>query len=161
MNDCGKSSRLSELWLLGKHQRTQHIVMLNIDVFTKRSQTRGKVQGLESRESQEQALGVPVKLLSCPTLWSHWLQPTRLLHPWNFPGKSTGVGCHCLLRRAMHRRWLIKILEGAGLWMPTWSKVAINLLCWLQTVIWEISSWINFGSLYKQPSFCLHLSYCK
>ena len=25
------------------------------------------------------------------------LQPTRLLCPWNFPGKSTGVGCHCLL----------------------------------------------------------------
>ena len=29
---------------------------------------------------------------------SHGLQPTRLLHPWDFPGKSTGVGCHCLLR---------------------------------------------------------------
>ena len=26
------------------------------------------------------------------------LQPTRLLRPWDFPGKSTGVGCHCLLR---------------------------------------------------------------
>ena len=26
------------------------------------------------------------------------LQPTRLLCPWNFPGKSTGVGCHCLLQ---------------------------------------------------------------
>ena len=25
-------------------------------------------------------------------------QPTRLLRPWDFPGKSTGVGCHCLLR---------------------------------------------------------------
>ena len=25
------------------------------------------------------------------------LQPTRLLCPWDFPGKSTGVGCHCLL----------------------------------------------------------------
>ena len=25
------------------------------------------------------------------------LQPTRLLRPWDFPGKSTGVGCHCLL----------------------------------------------------------------
>ena len=24
------------------------------------------------------------------------LQPTRLLHPWDFPGKSTGVGCHRL-----------------------------------------------------------------
>ena len=28
----------------------------------------------------------------------HGLQPTRLLHPWDFPGKSIGVGCHCLLR---------------------------------------------------------------
>ena len=27
----------------------------------------------------------------------HGLQPTRLLHPWNFPGNNTGVGCHCLL----------------------------------------------------------------
>ena len=25
------------------------------------------------------------------------LQPPRLLRPWDFPGKSTGVGCHCLL----------------------------------------------------------------
>ena len=30
-------------------------------------------------------------------LWPHGLQPTRLLHPWDFPGKSTGVGCHYLL----------------------------------------------------------------
>ena len=28
----------------------------------------------------------------------HGLQPTRLLRPWDFPGKSTGVGCYCLLR---------------------------------------------------------------
>ena len=28
----------------------------------------------------------------------HGLQPTRLLHPWDFLGKSTRVGCHCLLR---------------------------------------------------------------
>ena len=27
----------------------------------------------------------------------HGLQTTRLLRPWDFPGKSTGVGCHCLL----------------------------------------------------------------
>ena len=26
------------------------------------------------------------------------LQPTRLLHPWDFPGKSTGVGCHFLFQ---------------------------------------------------------------
>ena len=29
----------------------------------------------------------------------HGLQPIRLLRPWDFPGKSTGVGCHCLLRQ--------------------------------------------------------------
>ena len=29
--------------------------------------------------------------------WPHGLQPTRVLRPWDFPGKSTGVGCHCLL----------------------------------------------------------------
>ena len=28
----------------------------------------------------------------------HGLQPTRLLRPWDFPSKSTGVGCQCLLR---------------------------------------------------------------
>ena len=27
----------------------------------------------------------------------HGLQPTRLLRPRDFPGKSTGVGCHCLI----------------------------------------------------------------
>jgi len=28
---------------------------------------------------------------------THGLQPTRRFHPWDSPGKSTGVGCHCLL----------------------------------------------------------------
>ena len=30
----------------------------------------------------------------------HGLQPSRLLCPWDFPGKSTGVGCHCLLQQS-------------------------------------------------------------
>ena len=28
----------------------------------------------------------------------HRWQPTRLLHPWDSPGKNTGVGCHFLLQ---------------------------------------------------------------
>ena len=28
----------------------------------------------------------------------HRLQPTRLPHPWDSPGKNTGVGCHFLLQ---------------------------------------------------------------
>ena len=31
------------------------------------------------------------------SLRPHGLQPTRLVRPWDFPGKSTGVGFHCLL----------------------------------------------------------------
>ena len=35
---------------------------------------------------------------SCPTLWEpHGLLPTRLLRPWDFPVKRSGVGCHFLL----------------------------------------------------------------
>ena len=36
------------------------------------------------------------------TLRPHGLQPTRLLHPCDSPGKSTGVGCHCLPRFTIH-----------------------------------------------------------
>ena len=32
------------------------------------------------------------------SLRSHVLHPTRLLCPWDFPGKNTGVGCHFLLQ---------------------------------------------------------------
>ena len=31
------------------------------------------------------------------SLWPLGLQPTRLLCPWDFAGKDTGVGCHFLL----------------------------------------------------------------
>ena len=44
----------------------------------------------------------------------HGLQPTRLLRPWDFPGKRTGVGCHRLLNKK-HMIWL-KILYLAMRW---------------------------------------------
>ena len=31
------------------------------------------------------------------SLWPDGLQPTKLLCPWNLPGKNTGVGCHFFL----------------------------------------------------------------
>ena len=44
-------------------------------------------------------LKVKVKSLSLSdSSQPHGLQPTRLFCPWDFPGKSTGVGCHCLLQ---------------------------------------------------------------
>ena len=45
------------------------------------------------------AAAAAAKLLrSCPTLRPHRQQPTRLPHPWDSPGKNTGVGCHFLLQ---------------------------------------------------------------
>ena len=37
-------------------------------------------------------------LQSCPTVRPQRWQPTRLPHPWDSPGKNTGVGCHFLLQ---------------------------------------------------------------
>ena len=58
------------------------------------------------------------------TLWLHGLEPPRLLYPWDFPGKSTGMGCHFLLQgffptegsnlRLMHCRRILYPLKKAG-----------------------------------------------
>ena len=38
------------------------------------------------------AAAAAASLQSCPTLRPHRRQPTRLPHPWDSPGKNTGVG---------------------------------------------------------------------
>ena len=48
-----------------------------------------------------------VKVKSLHRVWllaTPRLQPTRLLRPWDFPGKRTGVGCHCLLQQGQLAR---------------------------------------------------------
>ena len=51
------------------------------------------------------------------SLRPHGLQPFRLLCPWDFPGKNTGVGCHFLLQGSfltqgsnlclLHCKWIL------------------------------------------------------
>ena len=48
----------------------------------------------------------------------HGLQPTRLLCPWDFPGKSTGVGCHC-------RLWVYLVMLLNGIW--PWLQLVCGL----------------------------------
>ena len=40
------------------------------------------------------------------SLRPHGLCPTRLLHPWDFPGKNTEVGCHFLLQEIFQTQGL-------------------------------------------------------
>ena len=71
-----------------------------------------------------------VGMLSCPTLWPHRLQPARLLCPWDFPGKSTGVGRHFLLEGIFPNQGLkiISIVSWIGFFttVPPGSRWWIN-----------------------------------
>ena len=60
----------------------------------KNSQTRGHREKI----SQHAAAAAAKLLQSCPTLRPQRRQPTRLPHPWDSPGKNTGLGCHFLLQ---------------------------------------------------------------
>ena len=52
---------------------------------------------------------VPVKLLSHIWLCNPWT--ARLLCPWNYPSKNTGVGCHALLQKIfLAQGWNLQLL---------------------------------------------------
>ena len=55
------------------------------------------------------------------SLRSHGLYPTRLLHPWNFPGKSIGVGCHFLLQGSSWSRDQTQVSRIAGRCFTIWA----------------------------------------
>ena len=48
----------------------------------------------------------------------HRWQPTRLRHPWDSPGKNTGVGCHFLLQC---RKVKVKSLSRVQLFTTPWT----------------------------------------
>ena len=48
----------------------------------------------------------------------HGLQPSRLLCPWDSPGKSTGVGCHFLLHCMKMK---VKLLSRVQLCATPWT----------------------------------------
>ena len=50
-------------------------------------------------------------------MWPHRRQPTRLHHPWDSPGKNTGVGCHFLLQ-CMKVKVKVKLLSHVWLSDP-------------------------------------------
>ena len=87
----------------------------------------------------------------------HGLQPTRLLRPWDFPDKSTGVGCHCLLR--FYIQWPNKTPATTSnschpgyVLNPTSSKEALKSMIsavyqWDDLITQEC--WLNFTFLQK------------
>ena len=63
-----------------------------------------------------------VKSLSRIRLFAtHGLEPIRLLSLWNFPGKSTGVGCHFLLHPVS-----FYILKFILIYLKVFSNFPVN-----------------------------------
>ena len=51
-----------------------------------------------SKEFIIEAAAAAAKPLQSDSVWPHRWQPARLSHPWDSPGKNTGMGCHFLLQ---------------------------------------------------------------
>ena len=92
-----------------------------------------------------------------------WTVAYRLLHPWNFPGKGTGVGCHFLLQGFCpiqglnpglpHCKQTLYRLSHQGSILADYflfQNLAQHqnqkvISCYLKTPeIWRASSWIWF-----------------
>ena len=71
---------------------------------------------------------------SFPTLQPHGLQPTRLLCPWDSPGKNTGVGCQFLLLLDLGIKLAISFVSCIGgqifyhcaIWEAPYFPIVVN-----------------------------------
>jgi len=74
------------------------LLPLGLTLITLLSSFQSKlISSIDSPLPNSMKVKVKVKSLSTVRL-SATHEPTRLLRPWDFPGKSTGVDCHFLLQ---------------------------------------------------------------
>ena len=85
---------------------------------------------------------VKVKSLSRVRLYRpHGLQPIRLLCPQDFPGKSTGVGCHFLLRK-----WTLKNVKKIIL-IFSFSKATLLIFACCGVGLTPVQHWLFLFTL--------------
>ena len=108
---------------------------------------------------------LPLCYVSCSvvsdSLRLHGLQSTRLLCPWYFPGKNSGVGCPFLLQvvfptqgsnpRFLHCRWILYQLSHQGSPRNPWKSSKISAYQDWGGTQWGIISW--FGSFYSPKNY--------
>ena len=113
------------------------------------------------------------------SLWPHGLEPIRLLHPWDLPGKNTGVGCHLLLQGKeypviepvsppIHGIFQARILEGVAICFSREKETQglnLGLTLWAESLlseppgkpnllVWRVQEIVPSGSFF--PYLELH-----
>ena len=96
----------------------------------------------------------------------HGLQPTRLLCPWDFPRKSTGVGCYplSLLPIYLQSQYLVQFLVVVNTQEILWINDLIRLLLGkvniislaLYTMIFPSNSWLCWP--FFNPQYSLYFT---
>ena len=99
-----------------------------------------------SLEASHISLFMCVCSVMSESLWPYGLSPARLLCPWDSPGKSTWVGCHCLLQGIFPKR--------------DWTHV--SWICFLHSLHWLADSLPlghlgNVSLLISTPYWCFQL----
>ena len=101
-------------------------------------------------------------LWSCPTLRPHRRQPARLLCPWDFPGKSIGVGCCCLLITVLPYSKKNYIQSpginhnGKNIRKGICVRITESL-CYTAEV--SITLWINYTSMFSKRDINVMMSF--
>ena len=98
------------------------------------------------------------------SVMSDFLEPTRLLCPWNFPGKNTGVSCHVLLQRIFPTQgWNLHLLSllnwqvsSLALAPPVWKLFCL----WIITLLWRVLLVRRFFPFSILNIFCHSLLTC-
>ena len=82
------------------------------------------LQALDHPLFQTHAVSAVASVMS-DSVPPHRRQRTRLLRPWDFPGKSTAVGCQCLLLQPHEEAIIVTISQGRLL-----RHRKVNSLAW-------------------------------
>ena len=117
INNNSTQLKQAMYWILGKHLHFKELLLLLLSRFShvrlcvtpQMAAHQAPLSLGFSRQEHWSGLPLPSPMHESEKWnWScsvtsdssgpHGVQPTRLLRPWDFPGKSTGVGCHCLLQ---------------------------------------------------------------
>ena len=78
-----------------------------------------------------------IHLILLDSLWPHGLLPTRLLSPWNSPGKNSGMGNHSLLWGIIPTQDWTQVSCIAGGFFTVWATRIYSIAKGIQPIFYN------------------------